>query len=252
MKKCKNNECNENVKKDSNVYCSLRCRNIYVNKNLRDYTLISESLSKKRKEYEKKPNKCKECKSKIEYKSKLNLFCSTSCSASYNNRGRIHSEDSIKKIKNKLIDFYADKITIIQCLFCGNDIPKRLHRKYCNKDCSRKNKRKLLGNYEIYKFDCSFKFNLADYPKEFDFSLLKKYGMYKAKNRGDNLGGVSKDHIYSISEGYKNGVPSNIISHPANCQLMVHKYNISKNSKSHISLKDLNEKIEKWNNKYNK
>ena len=44
MGKCKN--CGDETKKN-NVYCSYKCRNIYVNKNLRDYSKNGESLSKK-------------------------------------------------------------------------------------------------------------------------------------------------------------------------------------------------------------
>ncbi len=36
MKKCKNIEC-EKLIDDKRMYCSLKCRNIYVNKNLRNY-----------------------------------------------------------------------------------------------------------------------------------------------------------------------------------------------------------------------
>ena len=36
MKKCKNIECNKEIEKNR-IYCSFKCRNFYVNKNLRDY-----------------------------------------------------------------------------------------------------------------------------------------------------------------------------------------------------------------------
>ena len=69
MKKCKNIECNNEVNKNR-TYCSLKCRNIHVNKYLRDYNKNSEGLKKKSKEleeeYNKSPKKCKYCNEKIE------------------------------------------------------------------------------------------------------------------------------------------------------------------------------------------
>ena len=41
-----------------------------------------------------------------------------------------------------------------------------------------------------------------------------------------------------------------IISHPANCQLLRHNDNASKNRECDIEIEDLIEKIEKWNQKY--
>jgi hypothetical protein len=91
---------------------------------------------------------------------------------------------------------------------------------------------------------------LNQYPEEFDFSLIEKYGWYKAKNRGNNLNGVSRDHIVSIRWGFENGVDARFIKHPANCQLLVHNDNVSKGKKESISQQDLIEKINTWNKKY--
>lgn len=41
--KCKNIEC-ENDVIGKRIYCSLSCRNYYVNKYIRDYTKIKETL----------------------------------------------------------------------------------------------------------------------------------------------------------------------------------------------------------------
>ena len=98
----------------------------------------------------------------------------------------------------------------------------------------------------------SFDFNLADYPEEFNFSLIEEYGWYSASNRGNNLNGVSRDHMVSVKFGYENNIDPNIISHPANCRLMRHNDNVSKNEDCSISLEELKVRIEKWNLKYNK
>lgn len=47
-------------------------------------------------------------------------------------------------------------------------------------------------------------------------------------------------------DGYKNNVDPFIISHPANCRLVRHNDNVSKGSKSLLTLEELIQKIEKW------
>lgn len=103
-----------------------------------------------------------------------------------------------------------------------------------------------------YRQLCEFKFNVYDYPDEFDLKLLKENGWYKAKNRGNNLNGVSKDHKYSVKEGFLNKVNPNLLSHPANCKLVLHKENSSKRSKCSITLEELQKNINIWNEKYRK
>ena len=88
------------------------------------------------------------------------------------------------------------------------------------------------------------------YPNEFDFSLIEKNGWYKAKNHGDNLNGVSRDHMYSIMEGFRNNIDPDIISHPANCKLLLHNDNVSKSDNCSITIDELKKRINEWENKY--
>lgn len=97
-----------------------------------------------------------------------------------------------------------------------------------------------------YRQLCEFKFNVFDFPNRFDTSLIEKYGMYKAKNRGDNPEGISRDHMYSVKDGYLNGVDPHYVSHPANCELMKHDNNKIKHSKSSISLNELYFRVDNW------
>lgn len=97
-----------------------------------------------------------------------------------------------------------------------------------------------------YRQLCEFKFGVRDYPKHFDLSLIEKHGWYKAKNRGNNLSGISRDHLYSVSDGFKNNIDPKIISHPANCVLVLHKENQKKHSKSKITIVELIDKIKSW------
>ena len=260
MGKCKN--CGEETKK-KNVYCSLKCRNIYVNKNLRDYSKCSETHKKKHiKIYDSDPNYCETCGEKIPYKIKDNKYCCKKCIPyNYKNRKGMkynYSKEGLKSIRdaNKKRDYEKKKeyySNIKRCLCCNRMLPFNKRKNiYCDKDCKTEFFRKNRTEIENYKKDCKFKFNLKDYNNEFDFTLIEKYGWYKAKNRGNNLDGVSRDHMYSVMEGFRNNIDVEIISHPANCKLMSHTKNISKNDKCSISLEDLKEKIEKWDLKYNK
>ena len=138
------------------------------------------------------------------------------------------------------------------CINCGNKIEFRFRNTHtnCSNDCRKEYNRKHMDEYSIYKADCKFKFALNDYPEELDFSLIEKHGWYKAKNNGDNIGGISRDHMYSIRDGFENGISAELIAHPANCELMIHSNNISKNKKSSITLNELEKRIIKFKEKY--
>lgn len=106
--------------------------------------------------------------------------------------------------------------------------------------------------YKRYKQLCEFNFDLKKFSKEFDFNLIKEFGWYKASNRGNNINGVSRDHMISIKFGYENNISHEIISHPANCKLLRHLDNQTKFVKNSITLPELLEKIKNWNLKYDK
>jgi len=248
--KCKNVECN-NQTEGNKVYCSLSCRNYYVNKYMRDYTKCRNTLQQKSKEERKKylqnPKHCKECGTIIPFKKRLdNSFCNSSCSASYTNRGRnVTWGDKIgTTLKNKV----REKTYKI-CLNCNKSFSK--NKFFCSIDCKREYERNNMNSLQRYRMDCKFDFNLADYNEEFDFSLVEKYGWYSPSNKKNNLGGVSRDHMFSVKDGFEMNIDPKILSHPANCQLLVHSKNISKHRNSSITLDDLLKRIEEFDKKYN-
>jgi len=260
--KCKNIEC-ENETTGKRVYCSLTCRNIYVNKYLRDYSKYKETCENKKKEkeieYLKNPKYCKNCENIIKFGSENESFCNHSCSASFTNGKRDYSKWS-DKISETLSKFYGankkdGRYHILICDFCKKDFKhKKKNIKFCSKDCKNKSIRSKskITEYKAYKSDANFKFNLADYPEEFDFSLIEKYGWYSPTNKNNNLDGVSRDHMLSVRDGFDLGINPEIISHPANCKLMIHRNNISKNKKSSITLEELLERIKIFEEKYKK
>ncbi len=254
---CKNIECNNKTERNK-LYCCLSCRNYYVNKYIRNYNKCSNTFNKKKEEkkktYLENPKYCKECKDIIPYEKRLtNIFCNSSCCASYTNRGReITWQDKIRKgIKNYMkSEEYINKQNqnLKSCLNCSS--PFKKNKLFCSFSCKKEYERKNMDPFRKYRLDCNFNFNLANYPEEFDFTLIETYGWYSPSNKKNNLGGVSRDHIFSVREGFELNIDPKLISHPANCQLLIHSKNISKHKKSSITLEELLDRIKIFNQKY--
>ena len=148
------------------------------------------------------------------------------------------------------------------CPICGKEFKGK--SKYCSISCARKHKlylkipdilqlqdnKRIEEIKKIYKRYCQFQFSLKQFPNEFDFELINKFGWYKAKNHGNNLNGISRDHKYSCQEAFHNLIDPYLISHPANCQLLQHNINVSKLDKCSITLEELKNNIQKWNQLY--
>lgn len=195
---------------------------------------------------------CKNCKKEFEkYFSKPNTFCSSSCAIQFNNRNRKLSEETKQKIsntlKNKPRREKSDKNRLEKkkvCKIClMNEITEK-HKKICN-DCK-------LSYYEYYRPSCFFRFDVKDFNQEFDLSLVEQYGWYSPTNKRNNLKGVSKDHMYSVMDGFRNKIDPNIISHPANCKLLLFSDNSIKKDNSSITIDELLKRIENWDERYKK
>lgn len=231
----------------------------------------NETKNKNKKYFENKWNtftvKCCKCKKEIEIKEynvdkpkKERYYCSKNCANSHVRTKESKLKQSIR-IKERIqkgenVGFinknhnFCKKEKICYCNYCGKLIKNKIV-KFCSAECLRNYKRKDMSSYHLYKLNCQFTFALNQYPDEFDFSLVKKYGWYKAKNHGNNLNGVSRDHMFSIKEGFIQDVDPKIISHPANCQLLRHEDNFhKKNSKCSLTLEELQKKINDWDKKY--
>lgn len=262
MGKCKNIDCCNDTE-GKRVYCSLTCRNYYVNKYLRDYSKNGEGISDKAKNsYLLSPKKCKKCDNIISYEKRESDYCSRECSLANANVNR-------KGIKLNMTSDGLKNICVSNRERCGHKFgeyelkPKKCcncnaifsfgerNKIYCSKPCRKEHNRKNMDIFAIYKSDASFKFSLNEFPDEFDFKLIEKYGWYSPINsKRPNIGGVSRDHMISIKEGFKLGIDAKLLSHPANCQLMVHSDNISKNKKSSLTLDELIIRISEWDLKY--
>jgi len=242
----------------------------YSSGNNGKYDAISKNILDK---YNKNPKQCFQCNEIISFENKANKFCNKSCSASYNNKKREENGWTLSiESRLKIAETSTGRPCIIpynkiiNCAFCNSEFnvlvtnhAYRKEKRFCSKSCSTsyaceirdKEFRLTKTEQAIYRKDAKFRFSIKDYPDEFDFALLKQHGFYKAKNRGNNLTGVSRDHMVSVAWGWRNKVPPEHIAHPANCRLILNTENSSKGMKNHITYEELLARITLWNERYN-
>ena len=183
-------------------------------------------------------------------------FCCKSCRASHLNTGRILSDSTKLKIRTTLLAKYEKvsveylgeytRIYLCKCKFTGktwySKTVKTIHPD-------------IIDTKKQYSYQCRFNFGISSYPDWFQTAsgLIQNHGWYSTpgSRKGiKNINGISRDHMYSVTHGFKNNVDPCIISHPANCQLMQHVANQSKNTQCSLSLLDLMAKIEEFDKMY--
>jgi Protein of unknown function (DUF559) len=110
--------------------------------------------------YENNPKKCKNCEKIIIKDKKANNFCNSICSATFNNKGRIMSNESKEKTKKSMKQYYIenpDKLiskyrnTQVFCKECNKELTLKQKKKqniFCSLDCCKKNEnyREKLSN----------------------------------------------------------------------------------------------------------
>tara|TARA_B110000285_G_C15027015_1_gene564679 strand:+ start:444 stop:1208 length:765 start_codon:yes stop_codon:yes gene_type:complete len=211
--------------------------------------IISKSYNDKHGKVLKETVKCSHEKCSdlvdIKYRSgkkKDKYFCSRSCA---NSRGK-RSEET----KQKIADALKKEPKTCTCKQCSTEFKHHRSKMYCSTECQKQFRRRNLTELRKYRLDASFNFNVFNYPKEFNIELINEHGFYSAANRGNNLNGISRDHMYSCKMGLINNIDPKIIGHPANCRLMKHNDNVSKYSNSSITIKELLERIATWEKTY--
>jgi hypothetical protein len=213
--------------------------------------------------YEANPKVCLTCIHPIPYATTLNgtlKFCSRSCSASFTNKLRCPEK---RKEQGRRL---SEKIHSGQTSYDFNVKPKycKLNWKICPFTGKPYHTRKVSRGHRqnspytksikaIYYQLAKFKFNVYHMPDLFDLDLLAKLGWYtcpgkKRQNHTKNTTGVSRDHLYSISQGIENKVHPLLLSHPVNCRLIAHKQNKIKHSACEITLDELLKKIKQFDN----
>ena len=201
-----------------------------------------------------------ECTDNIFNKGKYKKTCCTECAHKLSANNVQDREILNKKISHGVRQTNIEKSILTgkplritkQCKHCGKTFETRKKNQiYCSIKCV--SQAKYAHNMNVrkyYRHCCCFNFALNNFPDEFDFKLVETFGWYKAKNHGNNLNGVSRDHMVSQDFGYKNLIDPYIISHPANCALIKHTENSSKYNKCSLSVDELLQRIVNWHKKY--
>jgi hypothetical protein len=199
--------------------------------------------------------KCPKCEKEFDNYSKWGAkkFCSRACANSRTHTNEVKSKISKslsgKKLSSEQRAKRRKKITYDQkkfCLHCDIPLPDKKTGKFCSINCWVQNVAQNRTAFQNYKSKCQFVFDIKEYNDIFDMSLVHQYGWYSPSNKGNNLNGVSKDHLFSVKQGFVENVDPYYISHPANCNLVLHKDNQRKRAKCSISLEELIEKVEKF------
>lgn len=200
--------------------------------------------------------KCPKCNTEFDDYSKWGpkKFCSRSCANSKVQTPEINAKRSKTLSGRTLTENHKKNLSGVNhprfkypnpkqeknCAHCDKIyLTKKKTQQFCSRQCWLDNNREIMEEWHRYRLDCQFKFNVYDYPNYYDLELIEKHGWYSAANRGNNLNGVSRDHRFSVKDGFRNNVDPKIIAHPANCQLMLHNDNSAKKTKSSITLEEL-------------
>lgn len=103
--------------------------------------VLRENTTTRHDEYNKNPKHCKFCKTPLCYKKRRNTFCSNSCAAAHNNKGRERTIASREKTKKSVLCYLKEnppKTNPIPkskiCSLCKQDFPitkKTKRRNYC-------------------------------------------------------------------------------------------------------------------------
>jgi len=95
---------------------------------------------------------CKQCNKEL-LGNIQKLFCSRSCSASFNNRRRVVSEEHKNNVRQTMLSKYNKKY----CIICSKELYLQRHRKTCSEECLYKLKStypmptpKILGGYRMH------------------------------------------------------------------------------------------------------
>lgn len=152
MNICRNDDCPIEIS-DDRKYCSLKCRNVYVNKHLRNYSKNVDGITRLREhkeiEYKKNPKKCLNCGIDIPFEKRSNKFCNHSCTASYTNVRRNIKFYTLSNIglNNILIANQKKKEENTSkylknpnfCEMCDKELEyEKRNKKTCSKKCYKK------------------------------------------------------------------------------------------------------------------
>jgi hypothetical protein len=138
----------------------------------------------------------------------------------------------------------SDKVQICKsirtCKHCNCKFESKLKKRYCA-TCSPLYMAEARNRFK-------FTFNVFRYPELFDLKLLQEVGFYAPKGKSGrwNPDGLSRDHKVSVNESIINQYDPYYITHPLNCELMPHRVNNKKKTKSSMRYEDLVKLVDQY------
>jgi ribosomal protein L37AE/L43A len=229
---CKQCTINE-IKTHKSIFCSAKCQKKYFDLNeTPENKLKRVTKAAKSRDYKSihiKGNKTKKANPEImdKYRENLNKTLSTVCDNGLTiaqNRGATFS-------KNATPDFLKARASSCQMTKIANGSVLRIEDR---------------DQYSVYVKAASFKHGFETKCKKQN-ALLKEYGVFNSRNN-KNTNGCVRDHLLSRRYGFENNIATWIISHPANCEIVLHSENIRRafDDDNLITIEELLERIENW------
>lgn len=265
--------CKENIKTFGAKYCSSKCQKIYFDRNeshikkmirvlraarSRDYEHISKKGHKTRKENGTHESWKKSISSGLSKIEENGLTVAQ-------NRGVNHSE-YLQNLENGILLERANKSAKTRKENGKNssqtfwDSITEEERKDYNKKRYKSFKETMISSGKMIsdddRDDCEIYYKAGQFKHGFktqnedEIALLNEFGVFHNIN---NTKGCVRDHLLSRRYGFDNCIPTWIISHPANCEIVLHSENVSRaHSKdefgdNQITFEELLERIEKYN-----
>lgn len=263
--KCKQCEINAiNIHKS--IFCSNKCQKNYFDINETDENKLKRvtkaAQSRDYKSIHIKGNKTKKENPEImeKYREKLNITLNTICENGLTiaqNRGAAFSKNATPKFLKER----ADKAAISRKENSNNsslnywsilsdeektsEVIKRVKKGIATK--IEKGILKPIEDrdaFKVYELAAGFKHGFETKCEE-QKALLKEYGVFNTK---DNTKGCVRDHLLSRRYGFDNNIDPEIISHSANCEIVLHSENIRRafTNDNLITLDELLERIKNW------
>ncbi len=230
--KCKQCEVND-ITTHKSVFCCSKCQKKYFDINetdenkLRRVTKAAQSRDYKSIHIKGNITKRENPEIMEKYREKLNITLSSICE----NGLTIAQNRGVTFSKNATPEFLKARTNKIKLAKIANGTIKPIE----DRDA-----------FEVYCSEASFKHGFKT-KCEKQKALLNKYGVFNTRDNKNTTGCV-RDHLLSRRYGFDNNIDPEIISHPANCEIVLNSENIrrARTNDNIITLEELLERIENW------
>lgn len=145
------------------------------------------------------------------------------------------------KPKEDIIVGEFTRLVRSECATCSVILLAKSYQKYC-RDHSENYTRGLRSRF-------NFKFKVDDYPELLDLKMIETHGWYSPGGKSTlpiNHNGVTRDHKVSVHSAITNDYDPFYITHPLNCELMLHSENNRKNTLDSLTYQELKSMVDTY------